>query len=751
MSDRLLHTKVSKRKPLTHFPKKEDGHNGDVQIVSIKGKGTYLCLKDKGDWKISNRFNPRNKFDTHIFDEITTRKIKSQSNLMMSFGTISGTVGGDSVTLPITRFGDGSNTAILSTLGSQSLSIETGISPSPTIAIKSTGIFNNFGTTNLTQGFQFNNADSGNGTVQIANTAGEAILELSVDAAKDRYIRFKRTPGEGNKVHALGIDQTDSNFKLTYSTSAALSVSDGTTLFSVDNTGVITATAGFTTTGTWTMDTSAGGTTGITQINVGSAFTDSDTTIMSAGAIKEKIEDYGYSTTTGDITGVTLTGDSGGALADNSGSADFTIAGGTNCASAGSGSTITINVDDAFVKNDADDTMAGTLTIDKNLTNTTTATEKGLYIDCDHLGLVASGQTLTAIGLDLDMNCESGDANHALSTVNQTGIDINLLGATDGSQTNTGINITCSGADTNNHIKLSSNATNYSTFTTVANGATTIATVDSDGTAGDLTLDIDGDIELNADGGNISFKDGLASIAALTAGDCRYYYNATNYFKTTVSSAGVASLITVGGTAANADFIVDSGGDIVLDSGTGIFIAKNAGTEFSVANSSYAGMLLGYTCVGYDVVPDTYALTTSFVCFQDSGGTEIKVSFITPPSEFVEIEVSLYFTAGSGASDLELSLSDNATYGSNGLFHEIQLENTVCEPARGNSGTIVHKWLLKAAELEAIGSNNDIFIAARCDSTSGTPLIGWGGNASGEFTNLYLKATALPATIVEGS
>jgi len=63
-----------------------------------------------------------------------------------------------------------------------------------------------------------------------------------------------------------------------------------------ETSGTITA-AGFTTTGTWTMDTSAGGTTGITNVNVGSAFTDDDITLMSAGAIKEKIEGYGYSTT----------------------------------------------------------------------------------------------------------------------------------------------------------------------------------------------------------------------------------------------------------------------------------------------------------------------------------------------------------------------------------------------------------------------------------------------------------------------
>ena len=75
-------------------------------------------------------------------------------------------------------------------------------------------------------------------------------------------------------------------------------------------TGTITA-GGFTTTGTWTFDTSAGGTTGITSINVGTSFTDNDTTLMSSGAIKEKIEDYGYTTNAGDITGVDLTGGTG--------------------------------------------------------------------------------------------------------------------------------------------------------------------------------------------------------------------------------------------------------------------------------------------------------------------------------------------------------------------------------------------------------------------------------------------------------
>ena len=60
-------------------------------------------------------------------------------------------------------------------------------------------------------------------------------------------------------------------------------------------------------------------------------------------------------------------------------------------------------------------------------------------------------------------------------------------------------------------------------------------------------------------------------------------------------------------------------------------------TEFSAAESAYAGMILGYTLIGNDVADDSYTLTTSYVCFQDSGGTAISVTFKTPPSENVEI------------------------------------------------------------------------------------------------------------------
>jgi hypothetical protein len=76
----------------------------------------------------------------------------------------------------------------------------------------------------------------------------------------------------------------------------------------------------------------------------------------------------------GDITGVTLAGDSGSA-SDTSGNVDLTIAGGTNATTSATGTTVTINVDDAFLKNNADDATTGTITStglivdgDKNVT-----------------------------------------------------------------------------------------------------------------------------------------------------------------------------------------------------------------------------------------------------------------------------------------------------------------------------------------------------------------------------------------------
>ena len=74
------------------------------------------------------------------------------------------------------------------------------------------------------------------------------------------------------------------------------------------------------------------------------SFADNDISLMTSAAIADKIEAYGYTTATGDITGVRITADDTNIASAASGSADFTIAGGTGASTAVSGTTLTVNV-----------------------------------------------------------------------------------------------------------------------------------------------------------------------------------------------------------------------------------------------------------------------------------------------------------------------------------------------------------------------------------------------------------------------
>ena len=325
--------------------------------------------------------------------------------------------------------------------------------------------------------------------------------------------------------------------------------------------GTITA-AGFTTTGTWTFDTSAGGTTGITQVNVGSAFTDNDTTLMSAGAIKEKIEDYGYTTNTGDITGVDLTGGTGISIDSEtnttSGSYSATITcnlEGTEVVSTGETggnkylredgdgtcSWQTVSASGNFVTDNADDTMAGTLTIDKNSTLTSSGTIRGIQIDLDHTGNTASGQSIISYGLEVNVNDDA--ATHTGGHYPQ-GIQNVVTTDTTGVSAALGIYNEVTGGDFNygfqqkvedgglDLIFLSSADTGDSfSIATTTHGATTLTTTDDDAAAAHLTLDPDGDLIISGadtkiDSGKNLYLDGGGDtyVTEHAAGDRLLFY-----------------------------------------------------------------------------------------------------------------------------------------------------------------------------------------------------------------------------------
>ena len=207
-------------------------------------------------------------------------------------------------------------------------------------------------------------------------------------------------------------------------------------------------------------------------------------------------------------------------------------------------------------------------------------------------------------------------------------------------------------------------------------------------------------------------------------------------------------VLTVGGyvdinSASGEDITLDSGAGITLDSGDGTFILSNAGTEFSVANSAYAGTILGYTTVGIDATSDSKTLSTSMATVDAAH----NVSFIAPPSGVVEIFVSIY--CDFSRRTVILGLSDNATYAAIDFPNSADTTNehlVALPPSASGDRTINHRWVVTGL---TAGDTYKWWLGAK-SSHSLANTLRWGGvSASGQYAPFIMKATALPAAVTD--
>ena len=253
-------------------------------------------------------------------------------------------------------------------------------------------------------------------------------------------------------------------------------------------------------------------------------------------------------------------------------------------------------------------------------------------------------------------------------------------------------------------------------------------------------------LKLDKTGGDLT---GDITITDTTAPQLVLKYALTNKITFGVASTGTTTLTTSGSGTTDSDFILDIDGDIALDSANGIFIAKNNGTEFSAANSSYAGMILGYTRLEGDLTN-----TNSFE-IQDAMTVEDathKITFVTPPSENVEIELTCFIDTGTTDTKISVGLSDNSTY--NALAENLEYDYGVFfTDDELDDDLLTVKFILDATDLASVGSSNTFYIGFSTTGSTKTAHLRYGLRASHGicYHPMVIKATALPSTIYDGS
>ena len=181
----------------------------------------------------------------------------------------------------------------------------------------------------------------------------------------------------------------------------------------------------------------------------------------------------------------------------------------------------------------------------------------------------------------------------------------------------------------------------------------------------------------------------------------------------------------------------DEGNDrITLEANKLVYELGSGGDEWSVADSAWAGTIIGYRMIGEDNVHETYTLTTSFAV-PDS---DMTVRFEAPPSGAVEVEVQVYFDGGIN-SQLLLGLSDNATYNTLGAGYEV----TAGQCDETDQQIVTCKWAITGL---TAGDTYNYWLGAKKVSGLASNL-NWGGTGSGRFCDFTMKVTALPTAVAD--
>ena len=106
--------------------------------------------------------------------------------------------------------------------------------------------------------------------------------------------------------------------------------------------------------------------------------------------------------------------------------------------------------------------------------------------------------------------------------------------------------------------------------------------------SGDLTVDVEGDIVLDANGGEITLSDNNSAtgkvIVDMDNTNIKHQFDGSNYVTTTLASTGSVTKATVGAGTTDSDYILDVDGELVLDAAdaAGVNMKFNGTSQVSV-------------------------------------------------------------------------------------------------------------------------------------------------------------------------
>ena len=354
-------------------------------------------------------------------------------------------------------------------------------------------------------------------------------------------------------------------------------------------------------------------------------------------------------------------------------------------------------------------------------------TSTDLTSDPDELNLeiTSSGGMMLKASTDIGFLPATGqDLNLYSDSVNKTIILNNGSSGTTYVQLNSIL-------DTGDYFKIS----------TTTNGATTIATVDDGNSeAAHLTLDIQGDTIFKgdiADGTSteVARIDSSASSLLIASGKKIEFGDAGEHIVGDGTDLEIAS---------SNDATINAGGTIILDSADGTFEMHGAGATAKFADM-YAGMLLGCTHVfGSGTGGAFIAVSNSWVSLVWDTDKYALVTFVVPPSNKVKISVHLPFiAAASVAFQLGLATDSSATTLDN------KYANDVDDANRSDSFNINYSWVVEGSDHSwSAGETKTLYIMAYAISSI---RFRTGGTNAGNYGSVIVEATALPATIGDGS